>query len=107
MNDVPHLALPITVSGTSFETVQQDTEDELAVTVAVLLRFERGSRIEQPDFGLTNPAFGQMPIDVSEIEQQAGVWEPRAAVSVQLHSDPAGEQRVVVGVTAAALPEIL
>ena len=98
MDDKPHLAWPIRVDGPQLATVQEDTDDEAAANVAVLCCFERGSRAEQPDFGITDPTFQQMPVDPSEIERQAAVYEPRAQLRITLTDDGTGGQRVTVAV---------
>lgn len=101
MLSVPHLAWPIRVTGTTYASVQQDTDAEVGANVAVLVSFERGTRAEDPDFGITDPTFGQMPIDVSEIERQAAQYEPRADVDVRVSSDADGSARVTVAVAIA------
>lgn len=101
MDDVPHLAWPIRVQGRAYTTVQQDTDDELAANVATLLCFERGTRIEAVDFGITDPTFQQVPVDTSEIERQAAVYEPRADLTITVTGDGPGSQRVQIAVVAA------
>jgi len=90
MDDVPHLALPLRLTDARFETVQQDTLDELQVNVGVICAFELGSRIERPDFGIAAHEFAQDPIDATDIEAAVELSEPRATVSVvQAPYDPA------------------
>jgi hypothetical protein len=98
---VPHLAWPIRVAGTTYATCQQDTGEEAAAAVAVLCCFERGSRAEAPDFGITDPTFSQVPVDTDEIVRQAAVYEPRASLEVTVSEDGVGGQRVSVAVSIA------
>jgi phage baseplate assembly protein W len=100
MDDVPHIAWPIRVNGVAYATCQQDSTDELAANVATLVCFERGSRVEAPDFGITDPTFAVMPIDVTEIEQQIADYEPRARLDIELTDDGSGGQRVSIAVYA-------
>jgi hypothetical protein len=103
MDDVPHLDWPIRVTGNTYASCQQDTNQEAAAAVAVLCCFERGSRVEAPNFGITDPTFGQQPVDVSEIERQASIYEPRAELDIRLGPvDQAGEQAVTIAVRIAA-----
>src|SRR5262247_2235600 len=101
VDDLPHLAWPIHVQGNTYATVQQDTNDEAAANVAVLCCFPRGWRTEQPDFGITDPTFQQMPVDPSEIERQAAIYEPRAQLRITLADDGTGGQRVTIAVHIA------
>jgi phage baseplate assembly protein W len=78
---VPRLAFPI-VQGTNghLRTVPQDSIDEVAQCVEILLRTEIGARDELPAFGTTDLTFEQMPLDVEPIAAQVEHWEPRARV---------------------------
>lgn len=80
MDDVPHLALPLRQVGAQLLTVQQDTDDELAVTVAVICSFPLGSRLERPDFGIAQPELADRPLNVADIEQAVEAYEPRAEI---------------------------
>jgi hypothetical protein len=52
MDSVPHLALPLRVQADAYASVQQDTLDEVRTTVAAIVAFPVGYRIEAPDFGV-------------------------------------------------------
>lgn len=87
MNAVPHLALPITLSGTgaatAFEANQQGTDSEVAACVAAICSFQRGSREEAPEFGILDPAFTTRPVDIADVQQACETYEPRAIVRVE------------------------
>ena len=68
--------------------------------VAVLCSFERGTRAEDPDFGITDPTFTQVPINTSEIEQQAAHYIPQATVHAQSIPEAGGTATVTVSVSA-------
>lgn len=99
MNDVPHLALPLSLSGMNevtrtvaiaFTTNQQGSTDEVAACVAVVCSFPRGSREEAPDFGIEDPEFQLRPIDTSDVQAACETYEPRAVVQVvEAPFDPA------------------
>lgn len=90
MDDVPHLSLPLRVVGGSYVAVQQDTTDELAVTVKAILSFPLGSRPERPDFGITDPALTDRPLALLDMHQAIETYEPRAEITVtELPYDPA------------------
>jgi hypothetical protein len=106
MDDVPHINWPIRVEGTGYQTCQQDTDQEAATTVAVLCCFERGTRTEQPDFGVTDPTFGLQPVNTTELQRQVSVYEPRAQLDVRVTTeDVTGGQRLTVGVRIATVGE--
>ena len=52
MDPIPRLALPLRLNGSGFATVEQDTLDELVVTVSCICSFPLGFRIEAPEFGI-------------------------------------------------------
>jgi hypothetical protein len=105
VDDVPHINWPIRVEGTGYATCQQDTDQEAAAAIAVLCSFERGTRAEQPDFGITDPTFQLMPVDTAELERQASVYEPRADLTIRIATEDPGGQRVTVGVRIATVRE--
>lgn len=89
MDDLPHLALPLRLTGDRFAAVQQDTEEELATTVLAILSYQLGSRIERPDFGIPDPALAQRPLDLTAMRRAVAAFEPRADFSVtELPYDP-------------------
>lgn len=111
MDDVAHIALPLRVVGESYATVQQDTVDELATTVAVICAFPLGSRTERPEFGISPPELADRPLDTLSVEQAVATWEPRAEVTVSerpyLAADPlAGRLRVEVSMAGASEEEL-
>ena len=108
MDDVPHLALPLRVVGDHYVTVQQDTVDELAATVACIVAFPLGYRDERPDFGIVPLEFSTRPLNTLDIEQAVEAYEPRASVRVtEQPYDPAdpGAARVRVAVGLAGAEE--
>lgn len=82
MADIPHLAVPLRVLNGQWAVVEQDTEEEVAQCVRNILAFERGYRVEDPDFGITDPTFQTMPIDTGDIAQALDDYEERAQVDI-------------------------
>lgn len=80
MTGVPHLAFPFRLSGDgTVAVVEQDTLDEVAQNVEVIVRTRTGTRIEIPEFGIDALLFGQVDGDDAEsLLQQVARWEPRA-----------------------------
>jgi hypothetical protein len=103
MADVPQLDWPIRVQGIDFATVEQDSTADAGASVAVLCCFERGTRAERPDFGITDPTFQQAPVDTREIVQQAAVYVPQATVQAEQRAAPDGQATVGVSVAIVNL----
>lgn len=96
-----HLALPIAVTGSGrLATVEQDTEADLAQSVALLVDTRPGERRAEPGYGVPDPLFGG--VDLAEVTQAIVTWEDRADLifaedvargvidSVQIHGDTTG-----------------
>lgn len=78
---IPRLALPIRLDGTTLATVEQDSEDDVLQCAFAVVAYERGSRWEDPEFGIEDPTFGTEPIDTTDWITAINRYEPRAAVS--------------------------
>ena len=105
MDSIAHIDWPIRVSANAYASCQQDTSQEIAANIAVLFSFQRATRIEQPDFGITDPTFAQMPVDTTDLERQAARYEPRADLDVSLTTEGDGAQQVRVAVRVATIQE--
>lgn len=83
---VPHFAFPLTFSGSTFAKVDQDSDDDLNQSVAVLILTPIGTREELPQYGVPDMLSAQQPISTAPIVAALSRWEPRA--SVLLSSTP-------------------
>lgn len=104
MDDVPHLALPLRVEGGAYASLQQDTLDEARATVAAIVSFPVGYRVEAPYFGVPELELSDRPLDTLALTHAIADAEPRPAVTVtELAYDPSdpGAARVRIEV---ALP---
>jgi hypothetical protein len=77
---VPKLRIPLRLENGRLGICEQDSQENVAACVYAILAFERGSRIEDIDFGVEDPTFDTMPIDVDEWLEQISRYEPRANV---------------------------
>jgi hypothetical protein len=105
MADVPQLDWPLRVVGFDFAEVEQDSTADAGASVAVLCCFERGSRAEAPDFGITDPTFAQAPVDTEEIVAQAATYVPEAQLDVSQQTEPDGTATVTVAVATVNLDD--
>jgi phage baseplate assembly protein W len=77
---VPKLRIPLRLENGRLGICEQDSQENVAAAVYAILAYERGSRIEDPEFGVEDPTFDTMPLDVDEWLEQIGRYEPRAEV---------------------------
>lgn len=101
MSELPHFAFPFQLQGSSFAVLEQDTVEEVAQCVEVLIATPVGARTDQPDFGVVDLTF-QQSIDHAAILDAVAVWEPRALAEVASSPDDLDElvQRVQIMVKA-------
>ena len=105
MTDVPQLDWPLRVTGVDYAEIEQDSTQDAGASVAVLCCYERGTRTEQPDFGITDPTFQQLPVDTRELEQQAAVYVPQATVTARQQPQPDGTSTISVSVSITNLDD--
>jgi phage baseplate assembly protein W len=85
---VPHFRFPFRVSGGQVAVVEQDTFDEVAQCVQVVLSTPIGARIEVPTYGITDPVFSTDSNARSTAMLTAvGEWEPRADAKLDITVD--------------------
>lgn len=96
--DVPHLAFPIRTSNGAYVCDRQDTNDEVITCVRNICAFEKGTRIERPDFGINDPTLKRMPIDVTDIARSISDWEPRASAELETIIDLEGVETLNIRV---------
>jgi phage baseplate assembly protein W len=75
-----HLAFPITVGTKSLATVTQDSNQDVAQSVALLLNTRPGERRSVPEYGLPDPVFDHL--EETEVLAVVGQWEPRAELDM-------------------------
>lgn len=78
---IPKLSIPLRFTGGRLAVVEQGSDDEIAACVYAVIATPRGSRLEEPDFGVEDAEFDELPLDTDEWVEQVGIWEPRAEVS--------------------------
>lgn len=81
----PQIALPFEMlpSGKVRE-VEQDTLDEIAMSVETILRYRVGDRVELPTFGSPEPLFRESSEEISSVLAEAvSRWEDRAHIFIE------------------------
>lgn len=74
-----HLAFPLRVTPTGLATVVQDSADDIAQSIQLLLRTRPGERRSVPDYGLPDPTFGTR-LDEDDVLEAISEWEDRAVL---------------------------
>lgn len=77
---IPKLRVPLRLENGRLGICEQDSQENVAACVYAILAYERGSRIENPDFGVEDPTFSDLPFDTREWLEQIARYEPRAEV---------------------------
>jgi phage baseplate assembly protein W len=102
--NVPQLAYPLRIdpaSGT-FAVVEQDSVDDVAGCVEVVLRTRVGDRDELPEFGIPDLTFLELPLDLDDLVDMVSLWEPRAELLIeeapQVLNDLTTRLQITVGV---------
>lgn len=84
---VPHFKLPLRIGLDGHaEVLEQDTPEEIAQCVQVLLSTRVGDRIESPEYGIPDQVFTTVP-DLATIQAAIERWEPRATVKLVSEQD--------------------
>ena len=92
---IPKLRVPLTMGASGFRVVEQDSTDEVTACVYALVATPLGRRIELPEYGVEDPTFEQLPLNLDEVSAQAAEFEPRA--DLQNRQD-VEEQLIEIGV---------
>lgn len=97
---IPHIAFPFRVTPAGVvDTVEQDTLDEVAQNVRVIVSTVEGERIEVLGFGVPDLVFrNQLPYSVLQAEVEE--WEPRASLVFTDTPDHRDELVRLVTITA-------
>lgn len=79
MVETPHFKTPFRILGSQVAVIEQDSDDDILACVETVLRTPAGSRIENPEYGLTDPTFQSDPAAIeNECQDAIEEWEPRA-----------------------------
>lgn len=79
MPDREQLAYPFQLgSDGRILTVEQDSDDDIEASMAVIVSWPIGTRDSNPDFGIDEQAFQQGGADLDEISTALQIAEPRA-----------------------------
>lgn len=78
-----HLAMPINAPNGQYSVNEQDSQAEAEDQVRCILAFPKGSRAESMDFGVSDPTFKEMPIDVTDIANAIAFYAPDLDAEIQ------------------------
>jgi phage baseplate assembly protein W len=111
---VPHFSLPFrfkdSADGVHAVVNDQDTYEEIQDCVSAIVRYDRGSRPEAPQFGITPQEFS-IPVNTQQVLEQVQENEPRVQLLVTSQLDAIDQMitHVIIGIaentdTNATLP---
>jgi phage baseplate assembly protein W len=83
--NTPQIAVPFEITATGLvREVEQDSLDEIAISVQNILAYRIGDRVELPVFGVPEPLFRLTSEDVSSIlAEHVSRWEDRAQIFIE------------------------
>lgn len=81
----PHFSLPFRfqTAQAGFACNEQDTLGDVSDCIEAALRFTRGTRLDEPTFGITDPTFDQIPVSIDRIQAEVLEHEPRAQLLIE------------------------
>lgn len=99
----PHFSLPFrfvtAAAGKSVAVQEQDSYEEIRDCVSAIVRYEKGQRPEDPDFGIVPQVFA-VHVDTASIVASVQEIEPRVQLLANDSIDPSDEgiARIVLSV---------
>lgn len=101
MADVPRLAWPLRLDPLtgSLAVVEQDSDEDIAQCVKAIALTRPGDRADLPDLGITDPTFGEQPLDLDAIRETYDRHEPRAAVLATTNPDALDSALADIGIS--------
>lgn len=85
--DIPHFAVPFSVTAAGAAVVEQDTQEEIYGCVQNIVACPVGSRADLPAFGIPYPEFSNAPLNTDGIGGAIRRWEPRAETEMTEYGD--------------------
>lgn len=103
---VPHFSFPFRLDASgSIATLEQDTWQDVAQCVQVLLTTREGDRIELPTYGVPDPVFKTLDsVDSGDLLSRIGQWEKRAAATLDITADSMDEMIQHIRVNLLDIP---
>lgn len=81
---IPHFCLPFHYEAGRIDVSEQDSLEDIRDCSEAALRTQVGFREEAPNFGVDDPTFETLPIDVGQIVNQVILSEPRASMLIDI-----------------------
>jgi hypothetical protein len=94
--DAPHFAAPFSITRNGAVVVEQDSQANIQANIYNIAVCPKGFRDDLPDFGIPDPTFHTMPLDLSGIEEALHKYEPEADLTVAQHREGLAAAGIVV-----------
>lgn len=87
--NTPQIAFPFEIMANGLvREVEQDSLDEIAMSIEIILRFPLGSRFELPNFGVPDLSFRLTTEDLAALlAEHVSRWESRARIFIEERPD--------------------
>lgn len=94
----PHFRVPFSVIGGDVAVVEQDSAEEIDQCVEAVLRTPVGTRIDEPEFGVPDETFEQLPPNPSAEDYLSAIaeWEMRGHVLAEARIEELGTKAVTI-----------
>jgi hypothetical protein len=83
VNNVPHLAIPLSISAAAIARLNRETRRRLPRASRLSVRLSAAIARRLRSSALRDPAFITRPVDLADIQQACETYEPRAIVRVE------------------------
>jgi hypothetical protein len=94
----PHFDLPLKIGPLGANVVEQDSIDDVANCVVMIVSVPQGWRDEAPQFGIDDPTLRRQPLGADAIMGVIGAQDPRAVLIIDEHPDMSDELIDVINI---------
>jgi hypothetical protein len=95
----PHFAAPFHIDNKGHvRVVEQDTLAEREMCVLNIAVCPEGFRLDEPTFGLPDPTFHNLPVDVDGLKEAIRRWESRGELTVTARAEGTDPTQQIVTV---------
>jgi hypothetical protein len=100
--ECPHFAAPFHIDNKGHVgVVEQDTLAERETCVLNIVLCPEGFRLDEPTFGIPDPSFHNLPVDVNGLKEAIRRWESRGELTVTARAEGADPTQQIVTVAVS------
>lgn len=95
---LPHFSNHFEIHRHGPVVVEQDTSEDIAACVYRICVCTEGFREDQPEFGISEPVFTTVPLELEGLVGSIERWEPRAELEVSEQAEAASQALRQIGI---------